>query len=118
MNERADILLEMLGQRLKQTRLNADRTQQEVADIIGMSRTAIEGAEKGKCNLSTFVSILLALDATDQLDLFLPEPPPSPVLLAKATRVWWFLSTCTGTLHFILLKYVKIIYIVAKLYQF
>jgi putative transcriptional regulator len=84
MNERADILLEMLGQRLKQTRLNADRTQQEVADIIGMSRTAIEGAEKGKCNLSTFVSILLALDATDQLDLFLPEPPPSPVLLAKA----------------------------------
>ena len=84
MNERAGILLEMLGQRLKQTRLNADRTQQEVADIIGMSRTAIEGAEKGKCNLSTFASILLALDATDQLDLFLPEPPPSPVLLAKA----------------------------------
>lgn len=84
MNEKTTLLLEALGERLKQTRLNSNRTQQEVADIIGKSRTAIERAEKGKCNLSTFVSILVALDADEQLDLFLPAPPPSPVLLAKA----------------------------------
>lgn len=84
MNEKTNLLLEMLGERLQQTRIKLALTQQEVADIIGKSRTAIERAEKGKCNLSTFVSILVALDAADQLDLFLPETPPSPVLMAKA----------------------------------
>ena len=84
MNEKTEFLLKMLGERLKQTRLNTDQTQQQVADIIGKSRTAIEGAEKGKCNMSTFISILVALGVEDQLDLFLPDPPPSPVLLAKA----------------------------------
>jgi len=78
------VLLEKLGSRLKQTRINANLTQAQLGDIIGKSRTAIERAEKGKCNLNTFVSILVALDADEQLDLFLPEPPPSPVLLAKA----------------------------------
>jgi transcriptional regulator with XRE-family HTH domain len=78
------ILLEKLGNRLKQTRINANLTQTQLGDIIGKSRTAIERAEKGKCNLNTFVSILVALDADEQLDLFLPEPSPSPVLLAKA----------------------------------
>jgi len=77
-------LLEKLGSRLKQTRISANLTQSQLGDIIGKSRTAIERAEKGKCNLNTFVSILVALDADEQLDLFLPEPPPSPVLLAKA----------------------------------
>ncbi len=77
-------LLESLGMKLKQARLNANRTQKEIADIIGMSRTAIEGAEKGKCTLGTFVNILVALDIDEQLDSFLPESPPSPVLLAKA----------------------------------
>lgn len=84
MNEKADNLLETLGKRLRQARLNSNRTQAEVAEIIGMSRTAVEGAENGKCTLRTFVNILIALGIEDQLDLFLPESPPSPVLLAKA----------------------------------
>lgn len=84
MRNQSALLLEILGTRLKQARLNVELSQQEVADRIGKSRTAIEGAEKGKCNLSTFVEILVAIGADDQLDNFLPEPPPSPVLLAKA----------------------------------
>ncbi|MFT4925303.1 MAG: putative transcriptional regulator [Phenylobacterium sp.] len=84
MNEKNAYLLAILGERLKQTRLNADYSQQQVADIIGKSRTSVERAEKGKCTMETFVSILLALDASDHLSLFLPESPPSPVLLAKA----------------------------------
>lgn len=79
-----EILLEKLGNRLKRTRINANLTQVQLGDIIGKSRTAIERAEKGKCNLNTFVSILVALDVDEQLELFLPEPAPSPVLLAKA----------------------------------
>jgi transcriptional regulator with XRE-family HTH domain len=83
-NPKITVLLEKLGKRLKQTRINANLTQSQLGDIIGKSRTAIERAEKGKCNLNTFVSILVALNADEQLDLFLPEAPPSPVLLAKA----------------------------------
>lgn len=83
MKETSNSLLEMLGNRLKQARLNADFSQQAVADRIGKSRTAIEGAEKGRCHLTTFVEILVTLGADDQLDGFLPEPLPSPVLLAK-----------------------------------
>jgi len=83
-NTKIEILLENLGNRLKQTRINANLTQVQLGDIIGKSRTAIERAEKGKCNLNTFVSILVALDVDEQLELFLPEPAPSPVLLAKA----------------------------------
>jgi len=74
----------MLGARLKQARLNADLSQLELADIIGMSRTAVEGAERGKCTLNTLIKILDALRLTDQLDAFLPEQQPSPVLMAKA----------------------------------
>lgn len=84
MNEKTNYLLETLGKRLKHTRLNRNKTQQEVADLIGKSRTAIEGAEKGKSTMDTFVSILMVLGVSDQLDLFLPEEPASPVLLAKA----------------------------------
>ncbi|MCH8819527.1 MAG: helix-turn-helix transcriptional regulator, partial [Acidobacteria bacterium] len=51
MNEKTVTLTSVLGNRLKQTRLNVDLTQQQVADIIGKSRTAIERAEKGKCTL-------------------------------------------------------------------
>ncbi|VAW49266.1 hypothetical protein MNBD_GAMMA03-18 [hydrothermal vent metagenome] len=84
MNNKTTNLIETLGRRLKQIRINANLTQNQLADIIGKSRTAIARAEKGRCNLSTFVSILVALDADAQLDLLLSEPPPSPVLLAKA----------------------------------
>ncbi len=84
MNIKTTHLVDELGNRLKQTRINASLTQSQLADIIGKSRTAVERAERGKCNLNTFVSILVALDADGQLALLLPESPPSPVLLAKA----------------------------------
>ncbi len=87
MRHAVDSLLETLGFRLKQARLNANYTQQEVADIMGMSRTAIDRAEKGKCTLNTFVSILVALGMEAELAHFLPPPPISPVQLAKAQGV-------------------------------
>ena len=37
--------------------------------------------------MDTFISILVALDVDEQLALFLPESPPSPVLLAKARGI-------------------------------
>lgn len=79
----ATAIAETLGQRLKQARLNHDRTQQELAEHIGVSRKTIVNAEKGKAQLEVFVAIMAALGLTQQLDLFLPEQPVSPIQLAK-----------------------------------
>jgi len=79
----ASALAEQLGQRLKQARLNNDRTQLEVAEHIGVTRKTIVNAEKGKAQLEVFVAIMTALGLTSQLDLFLPEQPISPIQLAK-----------------------------------
>lgn len=76
-------LAAQLGQRLKQTRLNANLTQDEVARRAGLSRRAVLGAESGKVQLETFIGILEALHCTGQLNNFLPEPPLSPIQLAK-----------------------------------
>lgn len=79
----ASAIAEELGERLKQARLNSDFTQSEVADIAGVSRKTVLNAEKGKAQLDTFIAIMLALDLTQQLDLFLPIQDISPLQLAK-----------------------------------
>lgn len=72
-----------LGERLKQARLNRDLTQAEVAELAGVARKTVVNAEKGKAQLNVFIAILMALDLTQQLDLFLPPTPLSPLQLAK-----------------------------------
>lgn len=72
-----------IGSRIRQARLNANLTQQEVADQAGVSRKAIAGAESGKVQLETLLAIMTALQLTSQLDAFLPNQPLSPIQLAK-----------------------------------
>lgn len=72
-----------LGERLKQTRLNKNLTQLEVATLAGVARKTVINAEKGKAQLEVFVAIMLALDVVEQLDVFLPKPEISPLQLAK-----------------------------------
>lgn len=72
-----------IGERLKQARLNQDFTQSEVADIAGLARKTVLNAEKGKVQLENLVAIMMALDLTNQLDLFLPKQEISPLQLAK-----------------------------------
>lgn len=79
----ASAIAEELGERLKQARLNHDLTQAEVAEIVGVTRKTILNAEKGKVPLDIFVAIMVALDLTAQLDLFLPKQEISPLQLAK-----------------------------------
>ncbi len=79
----AGAIAEELGERLKQARLNQNKTQTEVAEIVGVSRKTIINAEKGKAQLDVFVAILQALELVEQLDRFLPPQPISPIQLAK-----------------------------------
>lgn len=77
------VIVEQLGERLKQARLNQNITQEAIADRIGVSRRTIINAEKGQATLETFVAIMQVLDLTNQLNLFLPAQAVSPIQLAK-----------------------------------
>lgn len=74
---------EEIGERLKQARLNRDLTQAEVARLAGVARKTVLNAEKGKAQLETLIAIMMALDLTDHLNLFLPKQEISPLQLAK-----------------------------------
>src|SRR5699024_8000945 len=76
-------LAEGLGERLKQARLNTNFTQLEVAEHAGISRRTVINPEKGKATLEVFVAIMMVLNLTEQLHLFLPPQPISPIQLAK-----------------------------------
>lgn len=79
----ASVICLELGERLRQARLNLNLSQAEVANLAGLTRKMIVQAEKGKVQLEVFVAIMIALNLTDQLSLFLPKQPISPIALAK-----------------------------------
>lgn len=79
----ASALAGEIGERLKQARLNRDLTQSEVAQLAGVARKTVLNAEKGKAQLEIFIAIMIALELTEHLDLFLPKQQISPLQLAK-----------------------------------
>ena len=82
MNDSA--ILDLLGERVKQERLNQNITQAELAQRAGINRIVLTSLENGRgCTLANMIRILRILGRTGQLDLFLPEPGVSPVQLAK-----------------------------------
>lgn len=82
-NKSPSAIAEELGARLKQARLNADKTQVDVARLAGVTRKTVLNAEKGKVPLENMVAIMVALKLTAQLDNFLAPQDISPIQLAK-----------------------------------
>ncbi|MCD9477228.1 helix-turn-helix domain-containing protein [Photobacterium carnosum] len=76
-------LAELMGDRIKQYRLNCNKSQDDIAMIAGVTRQRIARAEAGKATMETFMALMLALDATDYIDSFLPPTPISPIQLSK-----------------------------------
>lgn len=76
-------IVEQLGERLKQARLNADLTQAELASRTGLNRRTILNAEKGNVQLKNLVAILVSLGMVEQINMFLPVQEISPLQLAK-----------------------------------
>lgn len=79
----AKTIAALLGQRLKQARLNANWSQIELAEKAGLSRTAVTNAEQGKVHLESFIALLQALSLTENLDVFLPAQQVSPLQLVE-----------------------------------
>ncbi|MHB8742682.1 MAG: helix-turn-helix domain-containing protein [Sulfuricaulis sp.] len=77
-------ILREIGQRLTAYRLQKNITQEEVATATGLNQKTISHAEAGKDpRLSTVVKILRAMGRLDALEVFLPKPTISPLMLAK-----------------------------------
>ena len=77
-------ILETLGGRAKQERLNQNLPQATLAEKAGVSVTVVKRLEGGKgCSLANFVKILRVLDKLETLDMLLPESGPSPIELAR-----------------------------------
>lgn len=79
-----DVILQNLGEQLKQMRLNKNFTQSQLSEISGLSRSAISDLEnKGTGSMNTFVRILRALEKLEILNHFVTEVPISPIQIAK-----------------------------------
>jgi transcriptional regulator with XRE-family HTH domain len=73
-------VLQILGERINQHRLQANLTQAELAAEAGVGKRTLERIEAGGgTELATFVRILRALGLIEGLDRLVPELPPSPI---------------------------------------
>jgi transcriptional regulator with XRE-family HTH domain len=77
-------ILREIGNRLKRKRLDKNLSQQKLAETAGLNRTTVSEIEQGKpFAMLTFIQILRALDALEELDSLLPDTGFSPLQLAK-----------------------------------
>jgi len=74
-----------LGRRLKRRRVELGLNQTEVAERAGVARRTVSSVERGEGgSMATFVALLRALGALDELQRLLPDPGPSPIALTEA----------------------------------
>ena len=77
-------LLEQLGEFVKQTRLQKNKTQQQVATAAGINRSTMVQIEKGAGGtLLSFIQILRALEQLQVFEHFEIKQQFSPLQLAK-----------------------------------
>lgn len=78
-------VLSMLGEFIRKSRLEQNKTQQQLADEAGLNRSTIIVLEKGEGGtLSTFLQVLRVLDKLSLMGYFEYKRPISPLLLAEA----------------------------------
>lgn len=81
-------ILEELGTRLANTRLERNMTQAALADQSGVSKRTVERLESGvvATQLSGFLRVCRVLGLLDQLDALIPETTTSPMEQLKRQR--------------------------------
>lgn len=80
-------LMQEIGRRLKQYRVQANLTQDEVAGLESLNVKTVSRAENGEDpKLSTLISILRALGRIQALESFLPDPLVSPMAITDSGK--------------------------------
>src|SRR5687767_3898317 len=72
-----------LGSRLERLRLERNMSQQTLANEIGITPKSYRQMIAGGGKLENIIAAMRALDCLQQLNNFLPEPPPSPLAQLK-----------------------------------
>ena len=77
-------VLATLSERLRRARLDANLTQRDLAERVGVSLKTVSNAEDGQnISLETFVRLLQGIGRLRDLDAVLEDIGPSPVALAE-----------------------------------
>lgn len=76
----------IIGERIKQYRLNQNLSQESLANLAGLSRTAVVTAEKGGSGLDTYIAIMNALGRIDVFEAAFPEESASPVQMVERNK--------------------------------
>lgn len=83
-SESTKSLILTLGHRLRQARLEANLTREQLALETGLSADTVRNAESGRnVSLETLIRILRGLGELDRLQGLLEDTGPSPVALAR-----------------------------------
>ena len=76
-----------VGAAIRQWRIDAGLSQDELAERASLSRSAIQGLETGRgSRLATLIRVLRCLDRSDALDALTPREGPSPLERLAAER--------------------------------
>jgi transcriptional regulator with XRE-family HTH domain len=79
-----DALLRLLGERLRLARLEANLTQESLANRVGVSTKTVRNAEDGQnISLQTLALLLEGMGRLDAFREFLLPQGPSPIELAE-----------------------------------
>lgn len=79
-----EAILEELGSRLAQRRLELQLTQADLAEQAGVSKRTVERVEAGATTqMSTMIRVLRMLELLDRLEGLVPETGPTPLDLLK-----------------------------------
>lgn len=80
-------ILEVLGSFLKETRLQQNKTQQQVSEAAGINRSTLVQIENGGGGtMLSFIQVLRALEQLHILENFQVKKQYSPLQLAKLER--------------------------------
>lgn len=79
-------VLEEIGARLRNARLERNLSQEALAEAAGIGRVTLQRIEEGVSgsSLPTLIRILRALDLSEGLDQLVPEATPGPVTEARS----------------------------------
>jgi len=80
-------LLEIIGKFVKSHRLNQNKSQNQVADTAGISRSTLSLLERGeKVRIDSLIQVLRVLDLLHVMDTFHISDEISPIAYAKLKK--------------------------------
>jgi transcriptional regulator with XRE-family HTH domain len=72
-----------IGHRIEQLRLEANITQEAIAEELGITVKTYRNIKNGKAKFEMIIGVLRVLDQLELVERFIPETPFSPIELMK-----------------------------------